>query len=205
MRNSRGGVALRTGNKKGYVLLTVVCVFAFLSALGFTLLTAALANMQSAERKLAGAQADAYAVSLAESVNGMVEAGRFEPLVSGWKQAAAASASIPDGRDSVFLPGSGPANVLRSEEIAVADPADPGADGRTVRMDASFFLSDVTVRRDPADPDNRAKYTASGTLEADLSVTCLLDGREVAIRFHSTFDAAADAGKWRLRRFVKED
>lgn len=196
---------MRTGNKKGYVLLTVVCVFAFLSALGFTLLTAALANMQSAERKLAGAQADAYAVSLAESVNGMVEAGRFEPLVSGWKQAAAASASIPDGRDSVFLPGSGPANVLRSEEIAVADPADPGADGRTVRMDASFFLSDVTVRRDPADPDNRAKYTASGTLEADLSVTCLLDGREVAIRFHSTFDAAADAGKWRLRRFVKED
>ena len=122
-----------------------------------------------------------------------------------WKPAAAASASIPDGRDAVFLPGSGPANVLRSEEISVSDPADPGADGRTVRMDASFFLSDVTVRRDPADPDNRAKYTASGTLEADLAVTCLLDGREVSIRFHSTFDAAADAGKWRLRRFVKED
>lgn len=138
---------MRTGNKKGYVLLTVVCVFAFLSALGFTLLTAALANMQSAERKLASAQTDAYAVSLAESVNGMVEAGRFEPLVSGWKQAAAASASIPDGRDSVFLPGRGAANALESEEIAVADPADPGADGRTVRMDASFCLSDVTVRR----------------------------------------------------------
>lgn len=120
---------MRTGNKKGYVLLTVVCVFAFLSALGFTLLTAALANMQSAERKLASAQTDAYAVSLAESVNGMVEAGRFEPLVSGWKQAAAASASIPDGRDSVFLPGRGAANALESEEIAVADPADPGADG----------------------------------------------------------------------------
>lgn len=143
---------MRTGNKKGYVLLTVVCVFAFLSALGFTLLTAALANMQSAERKLASAQTDSYAVSLAESVNGMVEAGRFEPLVSGWKQAAAASASIPDGRDSVFLPGRGAANALESEEIAVADPADPGADGRTVRMDASFCLSDVTVRRDPRRP-----------------------------------------------------
>lgn len=194
-----------TGNKKGYVLLTVVCVFAFLSALGFTLLTAALANMQSAERKLASAQTDAYAVSLAESVNGMVEAGRFEPLVSGWKQAAAASASIPDGRDSVFLPGRGAANALESEEIAVADPADPGADGRTVRMDASFCLSDVTVRRDPADPDNRSKYTASGTLEAYLAVTCQLDGREVVIRFHSTFDAAADAGKWKLRQFVKGD
>ena len=192
---------MRTGNKKGYVLLTVVCVFAFLSALGFTLLTAALANMQSAERKLASAQT--YAVSLAESVNGMVEAGRFEPLVSGWKQAAAASASIPDGRDSVFLPGRGAANALESEKIAVADPADPGADGRTVRMDASFCLSDVTVRRDPADPDNRSKYTASGTLEADLAVTCQLDGREVVIRFHSTFDAAADAGKWKLRQFVK--
>ena len=196
---------MRTGNKKGYVLLTVVCVFAFLSALGFTLLTAALANMQSAERKLASAQTDSYAVSLAESVNGMVEAGRFEPLVSGWKQAAAASASIPDGRDSVFLPGRGAANALESEEIAVADPADPGADGRTVRMDASFCLWDVTVRRDPADPDNRSKYTASGTLEADLAVTCQLDGREVVIRFHSTFDAAADAGKWKLRQFVKGD
>ena len=196
---------MRTGNKKGYVLLTVVCVFAFLSALGFTLLTAALANMQSAERKLASAQTDAYAVSLAESVNGMVEAGRFEPLVSGWKQAAAASASIPDGRDSVFLPGRGAANALESEEIAVADPADPGADGRTVRMDASFCLSDVTVRRDPADPDNRSKATASGTLEADLAVTRQLDGREVVIRFHSTFDAAADAGKWKLRQFVKGD
>ena len=161
--------------------------------------------MQSAERKLASAQTDAYAVSLAESVNGMVEAGRFEPLVSGWKQAAAASASIPDGRDSVFLPGRGAANALESEEIAVADPADPGADGRTVRMDASFCLSDVTVRRDPADPDNRSKYTASGTLEADLAVTCQLDGREVVIRFHSTFDAAADAGKWKLRQFVKGD
>lgn len=196
---------MRAGNKKGYVLLTVVCVFAFLSALGFTLLTAALANMQSAERKLASAQTDAYAVSLAESVNGMVEAGRFEPLVSGWKQAAAAAANIPDGRDSVFLPGNGPANVLQSEEIAVADPADPGADSRTVRMEASFCLSDITVRRDPADPENRSKYTASGTLRADMAVTCLLDGREVVVRFQSTFDAAADAGKWKLRQFVKGD
>ena len=45
-----------------------------------------------------------------------------------------------------------------SEEIAVADPADPGADGRTVRMDASFCLSDVTVRRDPADPEQVRQY-----------------------------------------------
>lgn len=187
--------------KRGYVLLTVLCVFAFLCVLGFTLLTAALAGQQSSQRKLLSAQADAYAVSLVDSVNGMVESGSFAPLIESWKQEFL-TLPIPEGQTSLYVEKGSP-HALSVEELDLA-AALGDSSGNAVRLSGECSLSNVTVQKRP-----EGTTTCSGTLQADWQVTCVLNGREVSFLFHSEFlpvmagDGSGETGRYSTRTFEK--
>lgn len=190
--------------KKGYVLLTVLCIFAFLTVLGFTILTASLAGMKSVERKLASAQVDAYLISLAESVNDMVEAGKFEVLIAKWSSAFG-GISIPEGKEDVLIE-KGAENKFESTDIKIGS-ADTALPDDTIRMEGIAQFLNVSVKRDPLAPSDPSRYQFSGTLQITMQLTYISStGKEIAYQFVSSFTDNAPTSwvkTWKLYSFEK--
>jgi|GEM_PF-3792615 len=183
--------------RKGYALLTVVCVFALFVVLGITLLTASAMSMQSAQRKLHSAQVDTYCVSMAQTFNTLAAEGRLDQAASALQQAIAAS-DIPAGTNQLTLAKGTPAAMT-------FDPVQAGGSSpATVAMSVQLYYAQVTLVRDPEYPDDTSKRIFSGTLEADITVTCTLDGQQVSQQFHSEYGHPADnPAAWTLLSFEK--
>lgn len=197
---------MRTGNKKGYVLLTVVCVFAFLSALGFTLLTAALANMQSAERKLASARTDAYAVSLAESSTTWWRRGGSSRSYRGGNRPPRLPPASPTAGIRSFCRGEARQNALGIGEDRRRGPGRP----RRGRRDGPYGRLLLPFGRHRPPGPRRPRTTAANIPPPERSRPIWPSpASSTAGRWSSGSTApstrAADAGKWKLRQFVKGD
>lgn len=124
-------------DKRGYALVTVLCILLLFSALGVNALVAANATMGAAAAQQADAQAYALAASAVPQVQGWVEGGAFTPLIQ--EQLLDAVAAAYTEEELAAFPG------RRPPVSAQASAPVPLPGGRSATLSLRFELEKAHI------------------------------------------------------------